>query len=198
MVFTIGSHIGWGSFIIPVEAFLSDFEGLLLGRSLGSAPWLFPVETSETINASSIASSSPAPLNNKRETIPQTSQKASMPTSFLRQESSLNVTIPPQRLPLGSFLNDRDVYPTKVRLSIRLGKSLQMRTNYFTITQKEPFIDFDNETWIIPCPVDIEKTVHEYPSIQICLEKPGACGSFCFYLLCQLLEVSAFPFSESS
>ncbi|KAL7521233.1 hypothetical protein ACHAWX_005917 [Stephanocyclus meneghinianus] len=157
-----------------LEAFLSDFEGLLLGRSLGSAPWLFPVETSETINASSIASSSPAPLKNQSETIPQTSQKASMPTSFLRQESSLHVTIPPQRLPLGTFLNDRDVYPTKVRLAIRLGKSLQTRTNYFTITQKEPFIDFDNETWIIPCPVDIEKTVHEYPSIQICLEKPGA------------------------
>eukprot|EP00804_Cyclotella_cryptica_P003693 CCRYP_016578-RB/>CCRYP_016578-RB protein AED:0.13 eAED:0.13 QI:241/1/1/1/0.75/0.66/9/1536/773 len=152
-----------------LEAFLSDFEGLLLGRSLGSAPWLFPLESTDPQKASS-----DAPQSNKSEITPKTPQTSSMPISFLRQESSLHITIPPQRLPLESFLKDRDMYPTKLRLAIRLGKNLTMRTNYFTITQNEPFIDFNNETWIIPCPIDIEKTVREYPSIQICIEKPGA------------------------
>jgi hypothetical protein len=150
-----------------LDAFLTDFEGLFLGRSFGSAPWLFPLEEVDPTVA--------APQSSENDSYATTPQKATMPTNFIRQESTLHITIPSQRLNLESFFEDRDnVYPTKARLAIKLGKGPTVRSNYFVITQNEPFIDFNNETWIIPTPLDIVKTIKAYPDIQLCVEKPGA------------------------
>jgi hypothetical protein len=98
-----------------------------------------------------------------------------MPTSFVLQESALHITISPQQLNIEPFLQDfKNAYPTKLRLAIHFGKSLTIRTNHFTVTQREPYIDLNNETWIIPCPLDIEKTARLYQNLQVCIEKPGA------------------------
>lgn len=148
-----------------MDTFLSDFEGLCLARSFGSPPWLFPLEAAP-VTHSAHSSDVVSPQ--------QTFQKATMSTSFVRQESCLHVSIPPQRLNLEPFLEEiQNAYPTRIRLAIHLGKDT-IRTNHFMITEKQAFIDFNNETWIIPCPVDIDKTAKLFPTLQLCIEKPGA------------------------
>lgn len=135
-----------------MDQFLSDFEGLCLARSFGSPPWLFPLESRK-----------------------HALQTSTMPTSFIQQESVLHISIPPQRLNLEPILKDmKNVYPVRVRLAVRLGKNVTIRTNHFEVTQLEPYIDFNNETWIVPCPTDVESTGKMLPTMQICLEKPGA------------------------
>ena len=144
--------------IITVDAFLSDFEGLCLARSFGSPPWLFPLERDpKRVDDASLL----------------LYQKASMATSFVRLESALYITIPSQRLNLECFFTDRKSYPNKVRLTLNLGKCT-IKTNHYGISKNKPFIEFDRETWIVPCPLDIDSTAKLYPTINVCIDTPGA------------------------
>eukprot|EP00956_Cyclotella_meneghiniana_P032549 scaffold90081_cov79-Cyclotella_meneghiniana.AAC.1 len=147
----------------------SDFEGLVLARSFGSPPWLFPLEEEQTNTESS-------PPQSNEITIAQPKfQKATMPTSFLMQESALGIKIPSQRLNVQPFLKHvKHPYPVKLRIAIRLGKKLVFKSNHFTVSEDEPFIDFNDEAWLVPCPVDLVKAAHDYSTIQISIEKPGA------------------------
>ena len=152
-----------------MDAFLSDFEGLVLARSFGSPPWLFPLEKEGT-NTESISPQ----LNENKATQPNY-QRATMPTSFLMQESALGIKIPSQRLNVHPFLeHTKHAYPAKIRIAIHLGKKLVFRSNHFTVSEDEPFIDFSDEAWLVPCPVDLVKAAHDYSTIQISIEKPGA------------------------
>ena len=140
-----------------MDAFLSDFEGLCLARSFGSPPWLFPLEDPKTTDDAFL----------------KLYQKASIATSFVRVESALYITIPHQRQNRECFLADRKSYPTKVRLTLNIGHDT-IKTNHYRISKTKPFIEFDRETWIVPCPLDINDTAKDYPKITVCIDTPGA------------------------
>lgn len=75
-----------------LDAFLEKEEGLMLGRSLGSAPWLFPLE--------SFDGATPP----KSEALPQSPP---LPVVVVRQESAIRISIPAQCLQLKSFVHNR-------------------------------------------------------------------------------------------
>ena len=150
-----------------LDAFLDDVEGLMLGRSLGSGPWLFPFEHSTiTLPQSTVA---------RHVAMPQ-----SLPNPItLRHEASLHITFPGQPLLLKYFVYNRKTLPSKVRLVIKIGKRHIMRTEYTSISmigrgRPVPTSNFQRGTWIIACPPTIEKTLSLYPYVQVLLEEPGA------------------------
>jgi hypothetical protein len=77
-----------------LDAFLSDEEGLILGRSLGSVPWLVPRIL-------------PADVP---------------PMIFIRTEGILEITVPP--IDCTSLLHERRNDPPKLRLAIIFGKDV--------------------------------------------------------------------------
>lgn len=86
-----------------LDAFLDDEEGLMLGRSLGSTPWLFPLDSSKEDGTK----------NSQPQSMPEATgtttrlQPIPMPTAILRNESLLKISIPAQCLHLKSFVHNR-------------------------------------------------------------------------------------------
>ena len=136
-----------------LDAFLDHNEGLMLGRSLGSATWLFPLENS-----------SATPLS------------LSVPTSVLRHESSIILTIPTQAIPMKSFVYRRESTPSKVRLAIHLANDFVVRTEFYPLSKdkKSPTLTLKEEVWSLSVPPTIDKTLKLYPTIFVHLEESGA------------------------
>lgn len=141
-----------------LEAFLDEDEGLMLGRSFGSVPWLFPIEAGE--GDSSVAN-------------------PPIPTVVVRNESSLRIILPAQQLSLKSFVHNRKkLPPTKVRLAIQIGNSVTVRTDFCEVrkvghTYDSLQVDLKEGSWLIACPPTIEETLRMYPCVQLRLEEPG-------------------------
>lgn len=157
-----------------LDAFLDDSEGMVFGRSLGSGPWLFPLERES--HKDSYSAGSLGPQSTTVETVPLvTPQFAPTPPVILRQESSIHITIPCQSLPLKSFTHNHASPPSKLRLAIYLGKDLTVRTNFIDVSKgNSAVMNLANQTWVIACPPTIQESLKLYPFVQLFLEEPGA------------------------
>ncbi|KAL7545588.1 hypothetical protein ACHAWF_008940 [Thalassiosira exigua] len=146
-----------------LEAFLDDNEGLLLGRSLGSSPWLFPLESA----------SDPAP----QDSLPK---PPALPSAIVRDESALRIILPAQTLNLEAFLHNRSKnLPSKLRLAIKVGDDVTVRTDFMPTyrggSKKISLrVNFNDSAWLIACPPTLERTLKLYPSAEVRLEEPGA------------------------
>ncbi len=135
-----------------LDAFLDDDEGLMLGRSLGSAPWLFPLE-----GVTSAAQKSPP-----------------VPPSVMRLEASITLTIPTQTIPMKSFVYRRAVMPSKIRLAIHLAKDFVVRTDYYPVSKgRAPTLTLKEEVWCVALPPTINESLKLYPNIHVHLEERG-------------------------
>jgi hypothetical protein len=136
-----------------LDSFLDDDEGLMLSRSLGSTPWLFPLENT-----------SATPLT------------PSVPPSVLRLESSIILTIPTQTIPMKSFVYRRESMPSKVRLAIHLAKDFVVRTEFYPLSRdkKSPMLTLEEEVWSVAVPPTIDQTLKLYPKFEVHLEELGA------------------------
>mmetsp|Transcript_39566 Transcript_39566/g.69467 ORF Transcript_39566/g.69467 Transcript_39566/m.69467 type:complete len:573 (-) Transcript_39566:7-1725(-) len=151
-----------------LDAFLKKDEGLMLGRSLGSAPWLFPFESFDGVHSTMIP-----PQSAVEATLPQSPP---IPTVILRDESVIKISLPAQCLQLTSFVHNRKrVPPTKLRLAIQIGNDVIVRTDFVNVTKggSSLHVNFTDDTWLIACPPTIEQTLILYPYIQLHLEEPG-------------------------
>mmetsp|Transcript_30290 Transcript_30290/g.63478 ORF Transcript_30290/g.63478 Transcript_30290/m.63478 type:complete len:777 (+) Transcript_30290:215-2545(+) len=160
-----------------LDAFLEDVEGLVLGRSLGSVPWLFPLNAVQGKKALSVSipQDTIAPqVEVENFDIPPA---PSCPIVVPRHESSLNISLPSQLFRLDKFVQRRKTLPTKLRLAIVIGKNLTMRTSYYPVTngrnKLSATINFGDEMIVIACPPKAEDTLQLYPSIQVRIEEPG-------------------------
>ncbi|KAL9180570.1 hypothetical protein ACHAXT_011023 [Thalassiosira profunda] len=154
-----------------LEAFLEKDEGLMMGRSLGSGLWLFPVEASfgafcpEKLGLSADDSTFP--------------RAPAVPPVIVRNESSLRITLPAQTLPLKSFVyNRKRLPPSKLRLAISIGEHITVRTDFVEVTQgsrqrSSLQLSLKDTTWLLACPPTIEETLSTFPFIQLALEEPG-------------------------
>lgn len=142
-----------------LDPFLSHEEGLMLGRSFGSVPWLFPVHPSEDVAAT-------LPLE-------------SVPTVTLRKESALKIVLPAQCLQLRSFIHNRKrLPPSKLRLAIHLGDITCVRTDFVKVTRggrgfSSLVAEFPETSWLVACPPTLEHTLERFPFIVLHLEEPG-------------------------
>ncbi|KAL7531494.1 hypothetical protein ACHAXR_007599 [Thalassiosira sp. AJA248-18] len=158
-----------------LDVFLDKDEGLMLGRSLGSAPWLFPVESSDGLDSTMAPPQSPT-----ETTLPQ---PLPIPTVILRHESSLQISIPAQKIDLKSFVHNRKrMPPTKLRLAIQIGNDVLLRTDFVPVTKEgrgrsSLHVNFNDGTWLIACPPTIQQTLKRFPYIQLHLEEPGSTGT---------------------
>lgn len=136
-----------------LDAFIDDDEGLIFGRSLGSSPWLFPLENTPAMPIS-----------------------PSMPPSVLRLESSITLTIPTQTIPMKSFVYRRAVMPSKVRLAIHLAEDFVVRSEFYPLSSRgnSPTLMLKEEVWRVALPPSIEETLKLYPNIFVHLEELGA------------------------
>jgi len=135
-----------------LDAFIDDDEGLMFGRSLGSTPWLFPLENTPAMPIST-----------------------SLPPSVLRLESSITLTIPTQTIPMKSFVYRRAVMPSKVRLAIHIAEDFVVRTEFYPLSRgKSPTLILKEEVWSVALPPTIEETLKLYPHIFVHLEELGA------------------------
>mmetsp|Transcript_28747 Transcript_28747/g.61295 ORF Transcript_28747/g.61295 Transcript_28747/m.61295 type:complete len:579 (-) Transcript_28747:24-1760(-) len=156
-----------------LDAFLDKDEGLMLGRSLGSVPGLFPFE--ESVGGAD--STMIPPQSAVDATLPQSHP---IPTAILRHESSLRISLPAQCLHLKSFVhNRRRLPPTKLRLALQIGDDIIIRTSFVSVTKggrgySQLQVNFPDAVWLIACPPTIEQTLSRYPYIQLHLEEPGA------------------------
>ncbi len=134
-----------------LDAFIDDDEGLMFGRSLGSTPWLFPLENTSAVQNSS-----------------------SVPPSVMRLESSITLTIPTQTIPMKSFAYRRAVMPAKIRLAIHLAKDFVVRTDFYPLSRgKAPTLMLKEEVWCVSLPPTINESLKLYPNICVHLEEPG-------------------------
>lgn len=135
-----------------LDAFLDHDEGLMLGRSLGSAPWLFPLDSTKSTPISPV-----------------------IPPFILRHESSIILTIPSQTIPMKSFVYRRESTPLKVRLAIHLAKDFVIRTEFYPLSRgKSPMLTINEEVWALAVPPTLDETLKFYPSIIVDLEELGA------------------------
>ena len=135
-----------------LDAFLDKDEGLMLGRSLGSAPWLFPIDNTTA-----------TPLSQ------------SIPPSILRHESSIVLTIPAQTIPMKSFVYRRESKPLKVRLAIHIAKDFVVRTDFYPLSRdKSPTLTLKEEVWLLAVPPTIDDTIKFIPNVIVHLEELGA------------------------
>ena len=100
-----------------LESFLKKEEGMLLGRLLGSVPWMFPLE-----------STVPPPQSPKTEIVSPLPPMT--PTVIIWVKSSPKFVIPSQDLELQYFVSNRRHPPSKVRLAIHLGHNTISRTDF--------------------------------------------------------------------
>jgi hypothetical protein len=142
-----------GDKIPGLDVFLDNDEFLMMSRSLGSGPWCFPLENT-----------SATPLT------------PSMPSSLLRLESSIILTIPTQTIPMKSFVYRRESMPSKVRLAIHLGEDFVVRTEFYPLSRdkKSPMLMLEEEVFCVALPPTIEQTLNEHPIIFVHLEELGA------------------------
>lgn len=135
-----------------LDAFLDHDEGVVLGRSLGSAPWLFPLDRTKSTPISPV-----------------------IPPSILRHQSSIILTIPTQTIPMKSFVYRRESKPLKVRLAIHLAKDFVVRTEFYPLSRgKSPMLTINEEVWALAVPPTLDETLKFYPSIIVDLEELGA------------------------
>ena len=150
-----------------LEAFLEDDEGLMLGRSFGSVPWLFPLESIDREAAASPQDT----------TLPQ---PPPISTAILRNESTLRIILPAQQLNLKSFVHNRKkLPPSKLRLAIQVGDDILLRTDFVEVTKQghtysSLVIKLKEESWLLACPATLQQTMKRYPYIQLHLEEPGS------------------------
>ena len=151
----------------------------MLGRSLGSGPWLFPLETKQdTKKMLHVATPQSTMANVEIESL-DIPQLPSCPAITLRHESSLHISIPSQRLCLEKFLHRRETLPSKVRLAICIGKKIKVKTDFCSVStgkigRSSAMVNFGNETIILACPPTIEEALKLHTYIQIQIEEPGA------------------------
>jgi len=110
-----------------LDAFLSDADGLILGRSLGSVPWLVPrILPSDT-----------------------------PPMVFIRTEGVLEVTVPP--IDCTSLLTERRDEPPKLRLAVLLGKEVLTSEFQDPINRHGKLMYEFPGTFTLPTPAQIIK-----------------------------------------
>ncbi|KAL7540490.1 hypothetical protein ACHAWF_006693 [Thalassiosira exigua] len=146
-----------------LDAFLDDGEGLMLGRSLGSAMWLLPNDSLSEGGKQSATLPQPPPV----------------PAVVLRREATIRIDIPPQILCLTSLVHNRKrLPPTKLRLAISIGDNLIVRTDFAKVRKGGPGfsslqVDVTGGTWCIACPPTLEETLRKFPYLQLHIEEPG-------------------------
>lgn len=145
-----------------LEAFLDEDEGLMLGRSFGSVPWLFPTESVDGAEDEALLPQPPP-----------------IPAVILRNDATLRIILPAQKLNLKSFVHNRKkLPPTKLRLAIQIGDDVIVRTDFVDVkkeghTYSSLHIRLDEGSWLIACPPTLQDTLKLYPYIQLHLEEPG-------------------------
>ena len=129
-----------------LEAFLSDEEGLLMGRSLGSAPWMFP------------------------EMLPATGD--AMPNAFVRREGALEVTVPP--IDCSTLILSRKGQKTKLRLAVAFGGEV-LTTDFHTLGGENGATLIIPETFVFSTPPDLYalKERHSSDTFQVLLQEKG-------------------------
>ena len=127
-----------------LDAFLNDEEGLILGRSLGSGPWLAPRQ---------VPTESP-------------------PNVYIRREGVLEVTLPP--IDATGLVRERKDSPPKLRLAITFGKdciTTDFETPTRSRGGKLMY-QFDGK-FCFPTPADVPASGSKEGMIQIALQEPG-------------------------
>ena len=126
-----------------LDAFLSDEEGLILGRSLGSGPWLAP------------------------RTLPPKAP----PVVFIRKEGVLELTVPP--IDCSDLLRERSDSPPKLRLAVVFGKNvLTSEFQPATRTRGKLMYEFPG-AFTFPTPADIPASNSKEGMVQLVLQEPG-------------------------
>lgn len=113
-----GPHLGVSKAIrasisgdkMALDAFLSDEEGLILGRSLGSGPWMMSTEL-------------PAHV-------------AAIPNAICRKEGSLTITI--SSIDMSPLVQRRNTAPSRIRLCVAYGSEF-LRTEFKPYADKMTF-----------------------------------------------------------
>lgn len=130
-----------------LDAFLNDEEGLILGRSLGSGPWLAPRQ---------VPTESP-------------------PTVFIRREGVLEISVPP--IDATDLVRERKDSPPKLRLAIMFGKDcIASDFETPTRSRGGKLIYNFGGRYCFPTPADIPASGNKEGMIQIALQEPGIKG----------------------
>lgn len=140
-----------------LEAFLEKDEGVLLGRSFGSVPWLFPLDAAAGVGAMPAPAAVPRP--------------PPIPAVILRREAKLLITLPAQCLQLKEFINNRQ-RPAELRLAVQVGSDVVVRTDFASVADGVQ-VTFKESTWLVASPPTNEQTISLYPYVQLLLEEPG-------------------------
>ena len=146
-----------------LEAFLEKDEGILMGRSFGSVPWLFPLDagvgTMPKASPQAGGAEAAAPL------------PPPIPAVILRRESKLRITLPAQRLDLKPFINNRKI-PEELRFAVQVGSDVLLRTDFATVTNGTQ-ATFKESTWLVASPPTLDQTVGLHSYFRLLLEEPG-------------------------
>merc|ERR1719401_3322411 len=140
-----------------LEAFLEKDEGVLLGRSFGSVPWLFPLDAAAGVGAMPAPAAVPRP--------------PPIPAVILRREAKLLISLPAQCLQLKEFINNRQ-RPAELRLAVQVGSDVVVRTDFASVADGVQ-VTFKESTWLVASPPTNEQTISLYPYVQLLLEEPG-------------------------
>jgi len=131
-----------------LDAFLNDEEGLILGRSLGSGPWLAPREL----------------------------PRKAPPVVFIRKEGVLEITVPP--IDCSDLLRERKDSPPKLRLAIIFGKDVLTSDFTSAKVSRGKFISYEFPgTFQFPTTADIPTRQSKEGMIQFVLQEPGLKGA---------------------
>ena len=131
-----------------LDAFLNDEEGLILGRSLGSGPWLAPRH---------VPAKSP-------------------PTVYIRREGLLEITLP-TAIDCTDLVRERKDSPPMLRLAVMFGKEC-ITTDFVSPTRSRggKLVYQFGGKFCFPTPAEIPASSSIEGTIQIALQEKGIKG----------------------